>query len=57
MPTDSAPEVAECVWAPQWVSEDIDGLPVCAGIATDEHLARDEPNRRRRAEARSPPSG
>ena len=25
VPTDSGPEVAECVWAPQWVSEDIDG--------------------------------
>ena len=31
VPTDSGPEVAQCVWAPQWVSEDIDGLPVCAG--------------------------
>jgi cell fate regulator YaaT (PSP1 superfamily) len=53
VPTDSGPEVAECVWAPQWVSEDIDGLPECAGPATDEHLARDEANRRRRAEGRS----
>ncbi|RJL31878.1 PSP1 domain-containing protein [Bailinhaonella thermotolerans] len=53
VPTDSGPEVAECVWAPQWVSEDIEGLPVCAGIATEEHLGRDEGNRRRRAEARS----
>nr|WP_214411624.1 regulatory iron-sulfur-containing complex subunit RicT [Sphaerisporangium fuscum] len=53
VPTDAGPEVAECVWAPQWVSEDIDGLPVCAGIAGEEHLERDEANRRRRAEARS----
>ncbi|WP_433226841.1 PSP1 domain-containing protein [Microtetraspora malaysiensis] len=53
VPTDSGPEVAECIWAPQYVSEDVDGLPVCAGIATEEHLARDETNRRRRAEARS----
>ncbi|MBX6382659.1 MAG: hypothetical protein IRZ07_06745 [Microbispora sp.] len=53
VPTDAGPEVAECVWAPQWVSEDIEGLPVCQGIATEEHLARDEANRRRRAEARS----
>jgi cell fate regulator YaaT (PSP1 superfamily) len=51
--TDSAPEVAECVWAPQWVSEDIGGLPVCAGPATAEHLARDERNRSRRTAARS----
>jgi cell fate regulator YaaT (PSP1 superfamily) len=53
VPTDTSPEVAECVWAPQWVSEDIGGLPVCAGLATPEHLARDERNRSRRTAARS----
>src|SRR5690242_10465861 len=53
VPTGSGPEVAECVWAPQWVSEDVEGLPVCEGIAQEEHLTRDEANRRRRAEARS----
>ncbi|MFI6814227.1 stage 0 sporulation family protein [Nonomuraea sp. NPDC050328] len=53
VPTDSGPEVAECVWAPQYVSEDVDGLPVCAGVASDEQLTRDEANKRRRAEARS----
>ncbi|MBO3751824.1 hypothetical protein J5X84_37630 [Streptosporangiaceae bacterium NEAU-GS5] len=53
VPTDAGPEVAECVWAPQWVSEDVEGLPVCAGIATDEHLGRDESNRKHRADARS----
>src|SRR5690348_8983127 len=52
VPTDSGPEVAECIWAPQWVSDEIDGLPVCAGLATDEHLSRDEANRSRRAEGR-----
>jgi cell fate regulator YaaT (PSP1 superfamily) len=52
VPTDSGPEVAECVWAPQWVSEEIDGLPVCAGLASDGDLARDEENRKRRAEGR-----
>jgi cell fate regulator YaaT (PSP1 superfamily) len=52
VPTDSGPEVAECMWAPQWVSEDIGGLPVCAGLADADDLARDETNRRRRAEAR-----
>jgi cell fate regulator YaaT (PSP1 superfamily) len=52
VPTDSGPEVAECIWAPQWVDDDIGGLPVCAGLATDEHLARDASNRARRAEAR-----
>ncbi|MGW2194750.1 PSP1 domain-containing protein [Streptosporangium sp. NPDC001682] len=53
VPTEAGPEVAECVWAPQWTSEEIDGLPMCAGIATEEHLTRDEGNKRRRAEARS----
>jgi cell fate regulator YaaT (PSP1 superfamily) len=52
VPTDGGPEVAECVWAPQWMSEDVDGLPVCAGLATEEDLARDTDNRRRRAEGR-----
>ncbi|MGA2828930.1 MAG: regulatory iron-sulfur-containing complex subunit RicT, partial [Streptosporangiaceae bacterium] len=50
VPTDSGPEVAECVWAPQWISDDVGGLPECAGIATEEDLQRDEDSRRRRAE-------
>src|SRR5271170_7964112 len=48
VPTDAGPEVAQCIWAPQWVSEDIGGLPVCAGMATEEDLARDEENRQRK---------
>jgi cell fate regulator YaaT (PSP1 superfamily) len=52
VPTDSGPEVAVCVWAPQWVDEEVGGLPVCAGIATEDHLARDEENRAKRAQAR-----
>jgi cell fate regulator YaaT (PSP1 superfamily) len=52
VPTDSGPEVAEVIWAPQWVDEEIGGLPVCAGLAEDQHLSRDEANRQRRAEAR-----
>ena len=52
VPTDAGPEVAECIWAPQYVDDEIDGLPVCAGLATDEHLSRDETNRARRAEGR-----
>src|SRR5271156_3026690 len=52
VPTDSGPEVAECVWAPQWVSEDIGGLPVCEGLAGEDDLVRDEESRRRRAEGR-----
>jgi cell fate regulator YaaT (PSP1 superfamily) len=52
VPTDAGPEVAECIWAPQWVSDEITDLPVCAGIATEQQLSRDEANRTRRAEAR-----
>jgi cell fate regulator YaaT (PSP1 superfamily) len=52
VPTDGGAEVAQCVWAPQWVDDDVAGLPVCAGMAGDEHLARDEVNRSKRAEAR-----
>jgi len=52
VPTDGGPEVAECVWAPQWMSEDVDGLPVCAGLAVQEDLDRNEESRRRRAEGR-----
>ena len=52
VPTDAGPEVAECVWAPQWVDEEVGGLPVCAGLATEDHLTRDEENRAKRAHAR-----
>ena len=52
VPTDAGPEVAECVWAPQWVDEEVGGLPVCAGIATEDQLTRDEENRAKRAHAR-----
>src|SRR5580704_14364440 len=52
VPTDAGSEVAECVWAPQWLSDDVGGLPVCAGLAGPEDLERDEQNRRRRAEGR-----
>ena len=53
VPTESEPEVAECVWAPQWVTEEFGSLPMCAGLASDEHLARDARNSDRRREARS----
>jgi cell fate regulator YaaT (PSP1 superfamily) len=53
VPTESGPEVAECVWAPEWVDDDgLVDLPVCAGLATEDHLERDAANRRRRAEAK-----
>jgi cell fate regulator YaaT (PSP1 superfamily) len=53
VPTDTGPEVAECIWAPQWIDEDIGGLPVCAGLATDADLARDSSSRERKAHARA----
>jgi cell fate regulator YaaT (PSP1 superfamily) len=52
VPTDGGSEVAECVWAPQEVAEEIGGLPAMAGFATETDLVRDEANRRRRAEAK-----
>ena len=54
VPTESGPEVAECVWAPEWVDDGTASSTcrVCAGPASDAHLARDADNRRRRAEAK-----
>ena len=52
VPTASGPEVAECIWAPQWIEDEVGGLPVCAGPASDADLERDESLRSRRAEAR-----
>ncbi|MGH3739436.1 MAG: PSP1 domain-containing protein [Micromonosporaceae bacterium] len=50
--TDDGPEVAECVWAPQWVSEDTAGFPRLAGLASDADLAHDAVVRRRKAESK-----
>jgi cell fate regulator YaaT (PSP1 superfamily) len=52
VPTDGGTEVAECVWSPQWVDDEIGGLPPLAGLATDADLERDATNQRRRAEAK-----
>ena len=52
VPTDAGPEVAECVWAPEWVEEEFGTLPVCAGAAAPADLERDTTNRQRRAEAK-----
>jgi cell fate regulator YaaT (PSP1 superfamily) len=52
VPTQTGPEVAECIWAPQWIDDDIEGLPVCEGFATESDLARDESVRAKRAEAK-----
>ena len=48
-PTTRGAEVAECMWAPSYVSEEIGGLPVCAGLATDADVARNAANRKQRA--------
>ncbi|MFV2101919.1 PSP1 domain-containing protein [Micromonospora sp. LOL_024] len=52
VPTDDGPEVAECVWAAQWVTEETEGFPRLAGLAQDEDLRRDEALRQRKAEAK-----
>ncbi len=52
VPTDDGPEVAEVVWAPQWVDEDTSGFPRLAGFAKDVDVRRDEIIRQRKAEAR-----
>lgn len=53
VPTESGPEVAECIWAPEWATDGgFDDLPVCAGPAEQSHLDRDAENRRRRAQAK-----
>jgi cell fate regulator YaaT (PSP1 superfamily) len=52
VPTDEGPEVAECVWAPRLVDDEIGGLPLLVGIASQADLDRDERSRRRRAEAK-----
>lgn len=52
VPTDEGHEVAECVWAPQWVAEDTSGFPRLVGIASEEDLRRDAMLRKRKAEAK-----
>src|SRR5260370_5405206 len=52
VPTDAGPEVAECIWAPQGVWGAIGGMPLCAGQAGQDDLARDDNCRVGRAEAR-----
>jgi cell fate regulator YaaT (PSP1 superfamily) len=51
-PTELGAEVAQVVWAPQWVSDDIGGLPVLAGMAGDDDVATAEQSRKKRAAAR-----
>jgi cell fate regulator YaaT (PSP1 superfamily) len=51
-PTAEGPEIAQVMWAPQWVSDDIGGLPVLEGLADPEDAAAAETSRKKRAAAR-----
>ena len=51
-PTEAGAEVAEVMWAPQWVGEDVGGLPVLVGMASDGDVAAAETSRAKRASAR-----
>jgi cell fate regulator YaaT (PSP1 superfamily) len=50
-PTDDGAEVAQVMWAPQWVSDDIGGLPVLVGMASTDDEQAAETSRKRRAAA------
>ncbi len=52
VPTDDGPEVADCMWAPQWIDEETSGFPRLLGFAQDVDLRRDALIRQRKAEAR-----
>lgn len=52
VPTDDGPEVAECVWAPEWTDEDTSGFPRLLGLAGAEDVRRDEQIRRAKADAK-----
>ena len=52
VPTEEGPEVAECVWAPEWTDEDTDGFPRLLGLAGSDDLRRDEQIRRAKAGAK-----
>ena len=51
-PTDDGAEVARVMWAPQWVSEEIGGLPVLVGMADESDEQAAETSRKKRAAAR-----
>jgi cell fate regulator YaaT (PSP1 superfamily) len=52
VPTEDGPEVAECVWSAQWVSDDTSGFPRLAGMAGPDDLRRDDLLRKCKAEAK-----
>lgn len=50
-PTADGDELAQCVWAPEEPQEGFDGLPVCAGTASQDDHHRDAVNRQIRDDA------
>jgi cell fate regulator YaaT (PSP1 superfamily) len=52
VPTDEGPEVAECVWAPEWTDEDTSGFPKLIGLAGPDDVRRDEQIRKAKADAK-----
>jgi len=51
-PTNDGPEVAEVMWPPQFISEEVGRLPVLLGAATASDLERAAVSRKKRASAR-----
>jgi cell fate regulator YaaT (PSP1 superfamily) len=51
-PTEEGAEVAEVMWAPQWIAEEVRGLPVLAGLARSDDIDRAAISRRKRAAGR-----
>lgn len=51
-PTVEGPEVAQVMWAPQFTSEDIGGLPRLVGMAGEDDLSAVEAGKKKRAQAR-----
>jgi cell fate regulator YaaT (PSP1 superfamily) len=51
-PTDDGDEIAQVVWAPEWVADDIGGLPTLTGLASAQDEQDAETSRTRRAAAR-----
>lgn len=52
VPTDDGVEVAQCIWAPQWVSDETSGFPVLAGMASESDLEQDKVLRRKKAQGK-----
>ena len=51
-PTADGDEVAQVTWAPEWVDDEVGGLPVLAGMASEADVAAAADSRKHRAAAR-----